>query len=244
MRSTRFWARLKRRVLRASGPCGCSASSRASRVTRQAMLVAKRLRFACQRLASLSPKQTLAQWLKKAGDQVSVDEALVSLETDKAAMDVPAPVAGTITKVFGEEGDTVEVGALCSRSSKRALAPVAAAPAASGGTSPGRCRQRLRPHLRFHQHRAGYWLSAVLIQSDGKWHGQRRPRNQGRRACRPNTGAGPYTGSGKSPVGANTHAGPARRARAHVALASNGGAPLERSARHGSDADNISTMST
>ncbi|MFQ5563543.1 MAG: 2-oxoglutarate dehydrogenase complex dihydrolipoyllysine-residue succinyltransferase [Parvularculaceae bacterium] len=51
-------------------------------------------------------------WLKKEGDQVALDEPIVSLETDKAAMDVPAPAAGVLKKIAVKEGDTVEVGAL------------------------------------------------------------------------------------------------------------------------------------
>ena len=54
----------------------------------------------------------IGEWLKKEGDAVAVDEPIVSLETDKAAMDVSAPKAGVIKKIHGSEGDTVEVGAL------------------------------------------------------------------------------------------------------------------------------------
>ena len=38
---------------------------------------------------------TIAEWLKKPGDAVAVDEPIVSLETDKVAVEVPSPVAGT-----------------------------------------------------------------------------------------------------------------------------------------------------
>ena len=48
----------------------------------------------------------IGEWFKKVGDSVDVDEPIVSLETDKAAMDVSAPSAGTITKIEGSEGDT------------------------------------------------------------------------------------------------------------------------------------------
>jgi len=54
----------------------------------------------------------IGEWLKKEGDSVALDEPIVSLETDKAAMDIPAPAAGVITKIAAQEGDTVEVGAL------------------------------------------------------------------------------------------------------------------------------------
>ena len=45
-----------------------------------------------------------------AGDDVAVDEPLITLETDKAAMDVPAVVAGKIEAVLLKVGDTVSEG--------------------------------------------------------------------------------------------------------------------------------------
>ena len=55
---------------------------------------------------------TLGQWLKKPGDAVKADEPIASLETDKVAVEVPSPVAGTMSKQVVAEGDTVNVGAL------------------------------------------------------------------------------------------------------------------------------------
>lgn len=54
----------------------------------------------------------IGEWLKQEGDMVAVDEPVVSLETDKAAMDVPSPAAGVLKKIVAKAGDTVEVGAL------------------------------------------------------------------------------------------------------------------------------------
>ncbi len=54
----------------------------------------------------------IGEWLKQEGDVVAIDEPVVSLETDKAAMDVPSPAAGTLKKIVAKAGDTVEVGAL------------------------------------------------------------------------------------------------------------------------------------
>lgn len=54
----------------------------------------------------------VGEWLKKEGERVEVDEPIVSLETDKASMEVPAPAAGVIRKIAVKEGATVEVGAL------------------------------------------------------------------------------------------------------------------------------------
>lgn len=73
---------------------------------------------------------TVGQWLKKPGDAVKADEPIVSLETDKVAVDVPAPVGGTLGDIVAKEGDTVNVGALLAYVNEGAAAPVAPAPAA------------------------------------------------------------------------------------------------------------------
>ncbi len=48
--------------------------------------------------------------LVKAGDTVAVEDPLVTLESDKATMDVPAPVAGKVADVLVKLGDTVSQG--------------------------------------------------------------------------------------------------------------------------------------
>ena len=55
---------------------------------------------------------TLGEWLKQPGDTVAADEPIASLETDKVALEVPAPQAGVLGKHLVEVGDTVEVGAI------------------------------------------------------------------------------------------------------------------------------------
>lgn len=55
---------------------------------------------------------TVAQWLKKPGEAVAVDEPLVELETDKVTLEVPAPANGTIAAISVDAGATVEVGAV------------------------------------------------------------------------------------------------------------------------------------
>ena len=72
---------------------------------------------------------TLGQWLKQPGDPVRADEPIASLETDKVAVEVPSPVAGTMGEHVVAEGDTVAVGALIARINAANGAPaVAAAP--------------------------------------------------------------------------------------------------------------------
>ena len=55
---------------------------------------------------------TVATWFKKPGDTVAVDEMLCELETDKVTVEVPSPVAGTLSEVVAAEGETVGVDAL------------------------------------------------------------------------------------------------------------------------------------
>jgi len=72
---------------------------------------------------------TLAQWLKKPGEAVAVDEAIASLETDKVTVDVPSPVAGVLAEQLVKEGDTVAVGALIARIDQGRSAAAVATPA-------------------------------------------------------------------------------------------------------------------
>ncbi|MEQ8742299.1 2-oxoglutarate dehydrogenase complex dihydrolipoyllysine-residue succinyltransferase [Parasphingorhabdus sp.] len=55
---------------------------------------------------------TLGEWLKQPGEAVAADEPIASLETDKVALEVPAPQAGVMGEHKVAVGDTVEVGAV------------------------------------------------------------------------------------------------------------------------------------
>ena len=66
---------------------------------------------------------TVATWFKKAGDTVAVDEMLCELETDKVTVEVPSPVAGTLSEIVAAEGETVSVDALLAMVSEGAAAP-------------------------------------------------------------------------------------------------------------------------
>jgi len=78
---------------------------------------------------------TIGQWLKKPGEAVAADEPIASLETDKVSVEVPSPVAGTMSEQLFAEGDTVEVGAVIARIGE-AGAAVAAAPSADAAAAP------------------------------------------------------------------------------------------------------------
>ena len=70
---------------------------------------------------------TVAVWLKQAGDMVAKDEALVELETDKAAQELVAPSAGVLSEILIPEGEIALVGATLARMTAGA-APAASAP--------------------------------------------------------------------------------------------------------------------
>src|SRR5579863_3524843 len=75
--------------------------------------------------------------LVKPGDVVKADASLVTLESDKATMDVPAPKAGTVREILAKIGDKVAMGSLILRLEEaggdaapaQSAAPAAAAPA-------------------------------------------------------------------------------------------------------------------
>ena len=52
----------------------------------------------------------IGQWLKGEGQSAEKDDNLVEIETDKATVEIPAPVTGRITKVLKRTGETAEVG--------------------------------------------------------------------------------------------------------------------------------------
>ena len=77
---------------------------------------------------------TLGEWLKQPGDAVAADEPIASLETDKVALEVPAPEAGVLGAHKVAVGDTVEVGAI-----------IATIEAGSGGASKAKAAEPTDP---------------------------------------------------------------------------------------------------
>jgi 2-oxoglutarate dehydrogenase E2 component (dihydrolipoamide succinyltransferase) len=73
---------------------------------------------------------TVSRWLKNEGDPVSVGETLVELETDKITVEVPAMMAGVLTKRAHAEGDVVKVDDLLAEIDENATAAAGAKPAA------------------------------------------------------------------------------------------------------------------
>ena len=67
--------------------------------------------------------------LVKVGDTIEVETALITLETDKATMDVPSAAAGTLTEVLVKKGDKVAKGTIIGRLQAAGTAAAATAPA-------------------------------------------------------------------------------------------------------------------
>ncbi|MDX8386526.1 MAG: dihydrolipoyl dehydrogenase [Gallionella sp.] len=81
----------------------------------------------------------------KVGDVIEAEQSLVTLETDKAAMEIPAPLAGKVKELKIKEGDKVSEGsailmlessAAAPAPTKEAVAPQAAAPEAAPQAAP------------------------------------------------------------------------------------------------------------
>ena len=78
--------------------------------------------------------------LVKAGDKVKVDDSLVTLESDKATMDVPSTVAGTVKSVAVKVGDKVGEGAVVVVVETAGAGAAAAAPSPRPSPASGRGR--------------------------------------------------------------------------------------------------------
>jgi len=98
---------------------------------------------------------TLVKWLKKDGERVEAAEPIAELETDKANVDLPAPVAGTLRRVK-DEGETVHIGDTVARIDEGSGASASVKPPASPGDTskpkapptPAKSEQPLSPAVR------------------------------------------------------------------------------------------------
>jgi 2-oxoglutarate dehydrogenase E2 component (dihydrolipoamide succinyltransferase) len=70
----------------------------------------------------------IGAWLKGEGETVDKDEALVEVETDKATLEVPAPSAGTLSKVLKKQGESATVGEVIAHISAAEEAAASPAP--------------------------------------------------------------------------------------------------------------------
>ncbi|MDK3255890.1 2-oxoglutarate dehydrogenase, E2 component, dihydrolipoamide succinyltransferase [Blastococcus capsensis] len=76
---------------------------------------------------------TVTRWLKAVGDEVTADEPLLEVSTDKVDTEIPAPVSGTLLEITVNEDETVDVGAQLA---------VIGTGAAGGGSAPAPAPQQ------------------------------------------------------------------------------------------------------
>ncbi|WP_369258104.1 2-oxoglutarate dehydrogenase, E2 component, dihydrolipoamide succinyltransferase [Streptomyces sp. R35] len=85
---------------------------------------------------------TVTRWLKEVGEEVTEDEPLLEVSTDKVDTEIPAPVAGVLLEIVVAEDETAEVGAKLAvigapgAAPAAAPAPAAAAPAPAAPVAP------------------------------------------------------------------------------------------------------------
>ena len=93
--------------------------------------------------------------LVKPGDTVKVEQSLITIESDKASMEIPSSQAGVVKELKVAVGDTVNegsviltleaaAGATAASTASAPAIPAPAAPAAAGGRRPRRARSRAR----------------------------------------------------------------------------------------------------
>lgn len=78
---------------------------------------------------------TVVEVFVKAGDVIRVEQAVLSLETDKAEFEMPSNVAGTVSEVLVKPGDEVHVGQVVLRVGAETAAAPPAPPAAAASTA-------------------------------------------------------------------------------------------------------------
>src|SRR5580692_11959266 len=82
---------------------------------------------------------TVTRWLKKEGEQVTADEPLLEVSTDKVDTEIPAPASGILRGIVVDEDETVAVGAqlaVIEDADAPAATPAPAAPAPSPAPAP------------------------------------------------------------------------------------------------------------
>ncbi len=93
------------------------------------------------RLSDSMEEGTILAWLKSVGDEIAVGDEIVEIETDKANMAYESDVAGTLTEILADEGETLPIGSPIARvgdsgegSGRSAAGPVTeATPTVLGG---------------------------------------------------------------------------------------------------------------
>lgn len=86
------------------------------------------------RLSDTMQEGTIAQWLKKPGDEIKKGDILAEIETDKATMDLEAYEEGTLQQILVQAGETVPIGQAVALIGSGAVIQSPAPAAAKSGT--------------------------------------------------------------------------------------------------------------
>lgn len=80
----------------------------------------------------------ILKWLVKEGEKVSIDQHLVEIMTDKATMEIPSSISGTVQKIVMKEGSVAKIGQTLAVIGEGAAAPAKEAPSAAPATAPAK----------------------------------------------------------------------------------------------------------
>lgn len=75
----------------------------------------------------------IVDWLKSPGEAIRQDEPLVSIETEKAVLDLPAPISGILARILKKNGETAMIGEVTAYLEEATVQEEPAAPLASPG---------------------------------------------------------------------------------------------------------------
>src|SRR6478672_1319992 len=81
-------------------------------------------------------ESVVATWFKSVGDEVTENEPLLEISTDKVNMEVAAPASGRLAEIVKNEGDSIEPGEVLGRLNTASAASEAAAPANAPPAAP------------------------------------------------------------------------------------------------------------
>jgi 2-oxoglutarate dehydrogenase E2 component (dihydrolipoamide succinyltransferase) len=123
---------------------------------------------------------TIGAWFKQTGEMVQKDEPIVSIETDKANVDVPAPVGGRLGAIRFKVGAEVKVGEILvdidtagapaegAKAANPSVPPtpvVGATPAPAAAPAPKAAPQAFSPAVAYHAEKGG--IDATQLQGTG-----------------------------------------------------------------------------
>jgi 2-oxoglutarate dehydrogenase E2 component (dihydrolipoamide succinyltransferase) len=113
---------------------------------------------------------TVGAWLKREGEAVRVDEAIVEIESEKATVALPAPAAGVLRRVLKNTGDTVAIGEVIAEMEEGAIVEGPLTPALSPAGA-GEREESVRAGEREESVRAGEREQSARAGEREQWGG-------------------------------------------------------------------------